>query len=55
MLDQTKDVQIPAQSSAIYFTLDKADLTAKADPERSFLVFDLEVEEKENIAKSDFL
>ena len=43
VLDQTKDVQIPAQSSAIYFTLDKADLTAKADPERSFLVFDLEV------------
>ena len=43
LLDQTKDIQIPAQSSAIYFTLDKAELAAKADPDRSFLVFDLEV------------
>jgi beta-mannosidase len=43
LFDQTKDVQIPVQSSAIYFTLDKADLAAKGDPLRSFLVFDLEV------------
>jgi beta-mannosidase len=43
LLDQTKDVQIPAQSNAIYFTVDKAPLSAKADPRRSFLVFDLEV------------
>ena len=43
VLDQTKEIQIPAQSSAIYFTLNKADLTAKADPDHSFLVFDLEV------------
>jgi beta-mannosidase len=43
LLDQTKDIQIPAQSSAIYLTFDKADLTAKGDPHRSFLVFDLEV------------
>jgi beta-mannosidase len=43
LLDQTKEVQIPAQSSAIYLSLDKADLAAKADPRRSFLVFDLEV------------
>jgi beta-mannosidase len=43
VLDEAKDIQIPAQSSAIYFTLNKADLAAKADPERSFLVFDLEV------------
>jgi beta-mannosidase len=43
LLDQTKDIQITAQSSAIYLTLDKGDLTAKADPHRSFLVFDLEV------------
>jgi beta-mannosidase len=43
LLDQTKDIQIPAQSSSIYFTLDKVDLAAKADPHRSFLVFDLEV------------
>jgi beta-mannosidase len=43
LLDQTKDVQVPAQSSAIYFTVDKAALSAKADPRRSFMVFDLEV------------
>jgi beta-mannosidase len=43
LLDQTKDVQIPAQSSAIYLTFQKADLAAKADPRSSFLVFDLEV------------
>jgi len=43
LLDQTKDIAIPAQSSAIYFTLEKADLAAKADPHRSFLVFDVEV------------
>lgn len=42
-LDQTKDIQIPAQSSALYFTLDKSALAAKADLHRSFLVFDLEV------------
>jgi len=43
LLDQTKEIQIPAQSSAIYLTFDKADLAAKADPHRSFLVFELEV------------
>jgi beta-mannosidase len=43
LLDQTKDIQIPAQSSAIYLSFDKADLATKADPHRSFLVFDLEV------------
>jgi beta-mannosidase len=43
LLDQSKDIQIPAQSSAIYLTFDKAALVTKADPRRSFLVFDLEV------------
>jgi beta-mannosidase len=43
VLDQTKEIQVPAQSSTIYFTLNKADLAAKADPDHSFLVFDLEV------------
>jgi beta-mannosidase len=43
LLEQTKDVQIPAQSSANYFSLDKADLSGKGDPRSSFLVFDLEV------------
>src|SRR5712675_171146 len=43
LLDQTKDVQIPAQSSAVYFDVDKATLSAKGDPRKSFLVFDLQV------------
>jgi beta-mannosidase len=43
LLDQTKDIQIPAQSSAIYLAFDKAELAAKGDAHRSFLVFDLEV------------
>ncbi|MGA8617939.1 MAG: glycoside hydrolase family 2 protein [Candidatus Sulfotelmatobacter sp.] len=43
LLDQTKDVQVPAQSSAIYFSVDKAALSDKADLHKSFLVFDLEV------------
>ncbi len=43
LLDQTKDIQIPAQSNAIYFTLAKADLALKGDLHRSFLVFDLEL------------
>jgi beta-mannosidase len=43
MLDESKDIQIPPQSSAIYLSFDKAELAAKADPHRSFLIFDLEV------------
>jgi beta-mannosidase len=43
LMEQTKDVQIAAQSSAISFAVDKAALAAKGDPRRSFLVFDLEV------------
>jgi beta-mannosidase len=41
LLEQTKDVQIPAQSNAVYFTVDKAALAAKGDLRKSFLVFDL--------------
>jgi len=47
LLDQTKDVQIPAQSNAIYFTVDKAAMAAKGDLRRSFLVFDLAVAGKQ--------
>jgi len=43
VLDQTKEVQIPSQSSSIYLSFNTADLSAKADPHRSFLAFDLEV------------
>jgi beta-mannosidase len=42
LMDQTKDIQAPAQSSAIYLTFDKADLVAKGDPRGSFMVVDLE-------------
>ena len=46
LMDQTKDIQVPAQSSAIYLSFDNADLAAKGDPRSSFLVVDLEVEGK---------
>ncbi|MGA3089755.1 MAG: glycoside hydrolase family 2 protein [Terriglobales bacterium] len=42
LFDQRKDIQAPAQSSAVYLSLDKADLAAKADLRESFLVVDLE-------------
>ncbi|MHB8217284.1 MAG: beta-mannosidase [Candidatus Sulfotelmatobacter sp.] len=47
LLDQTKDVQVPGQSSAIYFSIDKPSLSAKGDPRRSFLVFDLQIAGKQ--------
>ncbi|HEY4739281.1 MAG TPA: glycoside hydrolase family 2 protein [Candidatus Acidoferrales bacterium] len=43
LTDKTQDVQVPAQSSAVYFTLDEKDLLASADPRKTFLVFDLTV------------
>jgi beta-mannosidase len=42
LADQTTNIQIPVQSSAIYLTLEKAALSAKGDLRRSFLVLDLE-------------
>jgi beta-mannosidase len=47
LLDQTKDVQVPAQSNSIYFTVDRAAMAAKGDLHRSFLVFDLNVAGKQ--------
>jgi beta-mannosidase len=44
LLEQDKDVQIPAQSSAIYFSADKASLAAKGDLRKTFAVFELQVE-----------
>jgi beta-mannosidase len=41
--EKTQDVQVPAQSSAVYVTLDEKELLANADPKKSFLVFDLAV------------
>jgi len=43
LFDQTKGAQIPAQSNAIYFSVDKAAMAAKGDLKQSFLLFDLEV------------
>src|SRR6202040_3819117 len=42
LLDKTEDVRVPAQSSAVYFTLEKKELLANADPRKTLLVFDLE-------------
>jgi len=43
LLDKTQDVQIPAQSSAVYVSLNEKELPGSADPDRTFLVFDLTV------------
>jgi beta-mannosidase len=43
LLDKTQDIRVPAQSSAVYFTLEKKELLANADPRKTFLVFDLEL------------
>jgi len=43
LTEKTQNVQVPAQSSAVYFTLDEKELLANADGRKSFLVFDLEV------------
>ena len=51
LLEQTKEVQISAQSSAIYFSVDKSELAAKSDLQRSFLVFDLAVA-GENVSRN---
>jgi beta-mannosidase len=54
LLDQTRDVQVPAQSNAIYFTVDKAAMAAKGDLLRSFLIFDLTVDGKQVSRNSIF-
>jgi beta-mannosidase len=43
LMDQTKEIQAPAQSSAVYLTLNNSDLLAKGDPHDSFLDVELEV------------
>jgi beta-mannosidase len=43
LMEKTQNVQVPAQSSAVYFTLDRKEVLAYADPRKTFLVFDLEV------------
>jgi beta-mannosidase len=41
LLEQTKDVQVPAQSSAVYVTVETSALAAKGDLQQSFLTVDL--------------
>jgi beta-mannosidase len=43
LFEQTQDVKIPAQSSMVHSTVDKAVLAAKGDLRQSFLVCDLEI------------
>jgi beta-mannosidase len=43
LLEKTRDVQVPSQSSAVYFTLDMKEILATGDSQKTFLAFDLEV------------
>ncbi len=43
LLDKTQDVQLPAQSSAAYMSLNDKEVLGSADPERTFMVLDLKV------------
>jgi beta-mannosidase len=42
LFEQSQEVSIPAQSSAIYLTLNRADLATKGDLNKSFLAVDLQ-------------
>ncbi|HKD84785.1 MAG TPA: glycoside hydrolase family 2 protein [Terriglobales bacterium] len=43
LLDKTQDAQIPSQSSAVYLSANEKELLGTASPDRTFLVFDLQV------------
>ncbi|HUI84947.1 MAG TPA: glycoside hydrolase family 2 protein [Candidatus Binatia bacterium] len=43
LLDKTQEVQIPAQSSAVYLSTDEKQVLGPASPEQAFLVFELKV------------
>jgi beta-mannosidase len=42
LLEEAKEVQVPALSSGVYLSLKKAELFAKSDPQRTFLKVTLE-------------
>ncbi len=46
LLDKTQDVQIPAQSSAVYLTANEKATLGSASPDGSFMVFNLMVDGK---------
>jgi beta-mannosidase len=41
LMDKTQEVEIPAQSSAVYVSLNEKDVLGSASPDRTFMVFDL--------------
>ena len=43
LLDKTQEVQIPAQSSAVYMSLNEKEVLASANADRTFLIFDLSI------------
>ncbi|MGB8889693.1 MAG: glycoside hydrolase family 2 protein [Candidatus Korobacteraceae bacterium] len=44
LAEKTQETQIPAQSSAVYLSLNQKELLGRADPDRTFLVFELKVD-----------
>ena len=46
LIEKTQDVQIPAQSSAVYLSMNEKEILGSANPEAAFLVFDLNVDGK---------
>jgi beta-mannosidase len=46
LVDKTQDVQIPAQSSAVYLSVNQKEILGSTSPGAAFLVFDLNVEGK---------
>jgi beta-mannosidase len=43
LLDKTQDVQVPAQSSAVYASLNQKELLGSADPDRVVLICELKI------------
>ncbi len=44
LVDKSREVKIPAQSSAVYFTVNQGEILGSSDLDRVFLVFDLIVD-----------
>jgi beta-mannosidase len=46
LIEKTQDVLIPAESSAVYLSMNEKEILSSANPEAAFLVFDLNVDGK---------
>lgn len=46
LIEETQDVQIPAQSSAVYVSMNEKEILGSVNPDAAFLVFDLNVDGK---------